>query len=222
GARGRCVGVDVSRPLIAAARARAERGGVPASFVHADAQTHAFVPASFDTIISRFGVMFFENAVDAFANLLRAATSDASLAFVAWRTAAENPFMTTAERAAAPLVPNLPARQPDAPGQFFFGDARRIETVLAQSGWCGIDMRPIDVECTLPERELIGHFSRLGPLGQLFGDLDDATRARVVDTVRAAFAPYVHGAEVRFTAACWLVGARAPAKWSKRKEAAGV
>ncbi|PNX03234.1 SAM-dependent methyltransferase [Burkholderia sp. 129] len=222
GARGRCVGVDVSRPLIAAARARAERGGVPASFVHADAQTHAFVPASFDTIISRFGVMFFENAVDAFANLLRAATSDASLAFVAWRTAAENPFMTTAERAAAPLVPNLPARQPDAPGQFFFGDARRIETVLAQSGWCGIDVRPIDVECTLPERELIGHFSRLGPLGQLFGDLDDATRARVVDTVRAAFAPYVHGAEVRFTAACWLVGARAPAKWSKRKEAAGV
>lgn len=207
GARGRCVGVDVSRPLIAAARARAERGGVPASF---------------DTIISRFGVMFFENAVDAFANLLRAATSDASLAFVAWRTAAENPFMTTAERAAAPLVPNLPARQPDAPGQFFFGDARRIETVLAQSGWCGIDVRPIDVECTLPERELIGHFSRLGPLGQLFGDLDDATRARVVDTVRAAFAPYVHGAEVRFTAACWLVGARAPAKWSKRKEAAGV
>ncbi|AIP51459.1 class I SAM-dependent methyltransferase [Burkholderia pseudomallei] len=222
GARGRCVGVDVSRPLIAAARARAERGGVPASFVHADAQTHAFVPASFDTIISRFGVMFFENAVDAFANLLRAATSDASLAFVAWRTAAENPFMTTAERAAAPLVPNLPARQPDAPGQFFFGDARRIETVLAQSGWCGIDVRPIDVECTLPERELIGHFSRLGPLGQLFGDLDDATRARVVDTVRAAFAPYVHGAEVRFTAACWLVGARAPAKWSKRQEAAGV
>lgn len=207
GERGRCVGVDVSRPLIAAARARAERGGVPASF---------------DTIISRFGVMFFENAVDAFANLLRAATSDASLAFVAWRTAAENPFMTTAERAAAPLVPNLPARQPDAPGQFFFGDARRIETVLAQSGWCGIDVRPIDVECTLPERELIGHFSRLGPLGQLFGDLDDATRARVVDTVRAAFAPYVHGAEVRFTAACWLVGARAPAKWSKRKEAAGV
>lgn len=91
---------------------------MPASFVHADAQTHAFVPASFDTIISRFGVMFFENAVDAFANLLRAATSDASLAFVAWRTAAENPFMTTAERAAAPLVPNLPARQPDAPGQF--------------------------------------------------------------------------------------------------------
>lgn len=222
GERGRCVGVDVSRPLIAAARGRAERERVPARFVRADAQTHAFVPASFDTIISRFGVMFFENAVDAFANLLRAATSDASLAFVAWRGAAENPFMTTAERAAAPLLPNLPARQPDAPGQFFFGDRRRIETVLAQSGWCGVDVRPIDVECTLPERELIGHFSRLGPVGQMFADLDEPTRARLVDTVRAAFDPYVRGDDVRFTAACWLVNARSPVKWSARKEAVGV
>ncbi|AJY44182.1 methyltransferase domain-containing protein [Burkholderia humptydooensis] len=222
GEQGRCVGVDVSQPLIAAARGRAERERVPASFVHADAQTHAFAPASFDTIISRFGVMFFENAVDAFANLLRAASSDAPLAFIAWRGAAENPFMTTAERAAAPLLPSLPARQPDAPGQFFFGDVRRIEAVLAQSGWRGVDVRPIDVECTLPERELIGHFSRFGPVGQMFADLDDAMRARVVDTVRAAFDPYVHGADVRFMAACWLVKARAPAKWSTRKEAVGV
>jgi len=30
----------------------------------------------------------------------------------------------------------------------------------------------------------------------------------VIDTVRPAFEPYVHGAEVRFTAACWMV--RAP------------
>ncbi|AIO65159.1 class I SAM-dependent methyltransferase [Burkholderia oklahomensis] len=222
GERGRCVGVDVSEPLIAAARGRAEREGAPAHFVRADAQTHAFAPASFDTIISRFGVMFFENAVDAFANLLHAATPGAALAIVAWRSAAENPFMTTAERAAAPLLPNLPARQPDAPGQFFFGDGRRVQSILAESGWCGIDVRPIDVECTLPARELAGHFSRLGPVGQILPELDEPARARVVDAVRAAFDPYVRGADVRFTAACWLVGARAPAKWSQRKEAAGV
>ena len=36
-----------------------------------------------------------------------------------------------------------------------------------------------------------------------------ALRARVVATVRPAFDPYVHGAEVRFKAACWTVGARA-------------
>jgi len=32
----------------------------------------------------------------------------------------------------------------------------------------------------------------------------------VVETVRAAFEPYVHGAEVSFVAACWMIVARAP------------
>ena len=59
--------------MIAAARARAEREGSPADFICADAQSHAFEPASFDTIVSRFGVMFFDDPVRAFANLRRAA-----------------------------------------------------------------------------------------------------------------------------------------------------
>src|SRR5439155_15437630 len=68
GAKGRCIGVDISGPMIAAARA---------------------------------------------ANLRRAAKDDAEFRFIAWRSASENPFMTTAERAAAPLLPNLPSRRPD-------------------------------------------------------------------------------------------------------------
>jgi hypothetical protein len=69
---------------------------------------------------------------------------------------------------------------------------------------------PIDVPCTLPERELVGYFTRLGPLGLALPGADAQTRTQVIDTVRAAFGAYVHGTEVRFTAACWLVGARAP------------
>jgi hypothetical protein len=32
----------------------------------------------------------------------------------------------------------------------------------------------------------------------------------VIDAVRAAFDPYVQGEEVRFTAACWRISAKAP------------
>ncbi|MFD0656792.1 hypothetical protein [Thermocatellispora tengchongensis] len=63
--------------------------------------------------------------------------------------------------------------------------------------------------CTLPERELVGYFTRLGPVGLVLHEADDRTRAQVIETVRAAFEPYVHGEEVRFTGACWLVSARA-------------
>lgn len=210
GAEGRCTGIDISEPMLAAARARAEREGTPADFIRADAQTHAFEPASFDTIISRFGVMFFDDAVRAFTNLRRASKDGAELRFLAWRSPSENPFMTTAERAAAPLLPNLPARRPDGPGQFAFADERRVRRILEESGWAGIDVQPIDVTCTLPEKELVRYLTRLGPVGLMLQEADERTRAQVIETVRAAFEPYVHGAEVRYTAACWSVGARVP------------
>lgn len=209
GERGHCTGVDISEPMVTAARERAEREAAPASFILADAQTHAFDPAGFDTIISRFGVMFFADSVRAFANLRRAARDSAELHFVAWRSAAENPFMTTAERAAARLLPNLPARRPDAPGQFAFADRRRIRGILEDSGWAEIDIRPIDVACTFPEKELVPYLSRLGPVGRVLQETDERTRGQIVETVRAAFDSYVRGAEVRFTTACWVVSAHA-------------
>jgi len=209
GLKGHCIGIDISDPMIAAARARAEREGVAAQFIRANAQVHAFEPESADVIISRFGVMFFDDPVQAFANLLRAASHDAELRLIVWRSAADNPFMTTAERAAAPILPNLPARRPDGPGQFAFADRERVSVILEKSGWVEIDLRPVDVDCTLPEKELSRYLTRLGPVGMALQEADDSTRARVVETVRPAFDPYVHGTEARFTAACWMIGARA-------------
>ncbi|MBZ4330251.1 class I SAM-dependent methyltransferase [Corallococcus sp. AS-1-12] len=211
GAEGRCTGIDISEPMLAAARARAEQEGTPARFIRANAQLHTFEPASFDMIISRFGVMFFEDPVQAFANLRHAARSGARLLAIAWRSPSENPFMTTAERAAAPLLPNLPARKPDAPGQFAFADSNRVHRILEASGWAGIDIQPIDVTCTLPEKELVRYLSRFGLLGRVLQEVDEKTQAQVIQTVRAAFEPFVHGAEVRYTAACWKVEARSSA-----------
>lgn len=207
GAKGDCIGIDISEPMIAAAQARTEPEATPASFIRADAQVHAFESASFDLIVSRFGVMFFDDSVQAFANLRRAARDDAELRCVVWRSPAENPFMTTAERAAAPLLPNFPARQPNAPGQFAFADPHRVHRILQESGWSGIEIRPIDVACTLPEKELIPYFTRLGPLGRVLHEMDAPIRVQIIETVRAAFDPYVHGDQVRFNAACWVISA---------------
>lgn len=211
GANGGCAGIDISKPMIAAARARAEEEGSAARFLCADAQTHSFAPGRFDKIVSRFGVMFFNAPVQAFANLRCAAREGAELRFVAWRSAAENPFMTTAERAAGPLLPNLPVRQPGAPGQFAFADRSRVQGILAESGWTHVDIQPLDVVCVLPENKLVGYLSRLGPVGLMLDKADEQTRKQVIETVRAAFEVHVHGAEVRFTAACWRVSALASA-----------
>ena len=209
GPEGHSVGIDISDPMIAAARARAGREGTSAAFICASAEDHAFEPAAFDMVVSRFGVMFFDDFVRAFANLRRAATSGGGLRFIAWRSASENPFMTTAERAAATHLPELPARRPDAPGQFAFANGQRVRTILEDSGWTDIDVRPIDVACTIAEEDLHLYLTRIGPVARILQDVDDRTRAQIVETVRPAFDPYVHGTDVRFNAACWMVGARA-------------
>jgi hypothetical protein len=70
--------------------------------------------------------MFFNDPVQAFANLRRAATDDGALRVIAWRSAAENPFMTAGLREAVPLLPDLSPPAADGPGQFAFADPQRV------------------------------------------------------------------------------------------------
>jgi ubiquinone/menaquinone biosynthesis C-methylase UbiE len=208
GPNGTAVGLDISEPMIALAQRRAALEAAPPRFLCADAQTYEFEPASFDMIVSRFGTMFFDDSVHAFANLRRAATSGARLHTIVWRSPADNPFMIAAEKAAAPFLPQMPARNPDAPGQFALADRNRVYSILEKAGWSEIAIEPLDVACTLPERELNDYITRLGPLGRVLPKLEEPARSRIVAAVRAAFEPYVQGAEVRFTGACWTVSAR--------------
>ena len=206
---GQCTGLDISAPLITAARRRAETEGLTNThFIAGDAQSHAFAPNSFDAVISRFGVMFFDDPAAAFANLRRAVRDGGDLTFIAWRGTVENPFMVAAEQASAPYLPKLEPREPSAPGQFAFADADRVRGILEPS-WRDIDIQPLDVPCTLSADDLATYAARMGRVGQILPDLDEATRTRVIDAVNQAFAPFVADGVARFTAACWLVRARA-------------
>ncbi|TCO40074.1 class I SAM-dependent methyltransferase [Dokdonella fugitiva] len=206
-AGGRGTGVDISQPLITAARARAD-AGTNADFVCADAQRHAFDAGAYDLLVSRFGLMFFDDPVAAFSNLRRAATHDASLCGYVWRSPAENPFITTAERAARPWLPRMPVADPHAPGQFAFAERDRVARILAGAGWADVAIDALDVPMRFPAASLERYFTRLGPLGRMLADVDASTRARIVSAAHEAFAPFVHGDDVRFDAACWRIVAR--------------
>jgi SAM-dependent methyltransferase len=210
GPMSRCIGIDISAPLIATANARtAAEGAANVAFITADAQTYGFTADTFDTVISRLGVMFFDDPEAAFANLRRAARPNARLAFLAWRGRHENPFMTTAERASALIVKELATPDDDSPGQFAFASAARVKGILEASGWTAIEVRPVDISCSLPVAELPIYATRMGPYGRVRETLDETVRARADSAVLAAFDPYIAGDQVRFTSACWLVTAAA-------------
>jgi SAM-dependent methyltransferase len=203
-----CTGIDISGPLIAAASARAAAGGAAnVTFIEADAQTYSFSAGSFDTVISRMGVMFFDDPVAAFANLRRAARPGAQLAFLAWRSRGENPFMTAAERAVPTAIAELARSGDGGPGQFGFASAERVMGILEAGGWTAVEVSPVDVPCSLPAAELPIYATRMGPYGRVRGTLDEAPRVAADAAVLAAFDPFVAGDEVRFTSAFWSVTA---------------
>jgi SAM-dependent methyltransferase len=207
---GRCVGLDISQPLVALATERTRVEEVAnASFEVGDAQAYALESGHFDAIVSRFGVMFFDDPVAAFANIRQAARRGGKLAFVCWRSPVENDFMTTAARAAAPFLPPAPAPDPDAPGQFAFADGAKVKRILEASGWSSIEVEQADILCQIAEGDLMTFVTRLGPVGAALREVDRATAEKITAVLPAAFAPFVEDGKARFIAACWLVTALA-------------
>ncbi|WP_245514637.1 MULTISPECIES: methyltransferase domain-containing protein [unclassified Mesorhizobium] len=174
-----------------------------------DAQQYTFESGRFDAVVSRFGVMFFDDPVAAFNNISQAAMRGGKLAFVAWRSPRENDFMTTAARAAAPFLPPAPAPDPEAPGQFAFADGARVRRILEASGWSSIKVERADVPCQIAEDHLMTYATRLGPVGAALRELDRATAEKITAALPAAFAPFVTDGKADFIAACWLVTALA-------------
>src|SRR6185437_8318171 len=119
GAGGQVLGVDISEPLIARARALAPRDA-PVLFRVADASSAELPEGAFDILFSRFGVMFFDDPTLAFAHMRRALKPGGRLAFVCWRSAAENDWMRLPMGAIKDIIPPTAPRDPEAPGPFSF------------------------------------------------------------------------------------------------------
>ena len=168
-ARGRphvaVTGIDISPQLVEVARGRGAH--LPNVAVEAaDAATwepgDGFVP---ELLVSRHGVMFFDDPVAAFAHLAAISAPGAGLLFSCFRERSENPFFTEAAR----LLPNAePAPPPGAPGPFAFGDQRHVRAILENAGWAQVDFEPFDFAmvaggCVDPVADAAEYVATIGP-----------------------------------------------------------
>jgi SAM-dependent methyltransferase len=207
GPKGFVLGMDISSPLLG--RARAHGGGV--TYVEADAAHYPFKP-EFDLILSRFGVMFFDAPVPAFANLRKAIVKGGRLAFVCWRPLAENEWAAMATAIVGPIAPPQPPPEPDAPGPFVFADPSRVRAILEGAGFGDIRTQKLDgvMELGTSAEHAGFQMTELGPATRLLKGADDATRARAQEAVTAAYAAkWKKGQQIAPGIACWLVSAKA-------------
>ena len=149
GPSGQVVGVDISESLLAKARQIAE-GTPQAGFLLADAQTHAFDDGHIDCILSRFGVMFFDDPEAAFINMAKALRPGGRMAFASWGAISENPYFTLPARTATGIFGPVPKTDPDDPGPFAFRETARVTGILEAAGMVDIDAKELPMDLTPP------------------------------------------------------------------------
>jgi SAM-dependent methyltransferase len=210
GGAGSIIGIDLSAPLIEAARKLAQEAGVSnVRFETADAQTYPFAAESFDLVFSRFGIMFFDDPEVAFKNLRSALRPGGHLAFVCWPAPQENQFVTIPKTAAARHISLPGPGEPNAPGPFAFADTDRVRRILSRSKFTAIEIERLTEKVgggSLHETtELL---LQLGPLGDMLTSLDAETRRSIRADIHSALTPCEASGRVLLDAVAWLVTAR--------------
>ena len=192
---GSVTGLDVAENLIELARS-VPAPGVPIAWRIGDAQRDVLAPGHHDAVISRFGVMFFDDPVAAFANLARTTRDGGRLAMVVWQPRDESEIfqrpLDIAVDAASALGHHVEVASPTF-GAFSFADSEYVLGVLEAAGWIDIEFHPRRTDLYLggpgTVEEIATAATSLGPLHVALTeappDVADAIRDAVTAEIRA-------------------------------------
>jgi len=212
GETGRVVGVDVSAPMLAVARRRAN-GIAHLTFLEADA-SRADLNGPYDLFFSRFGVMFFDDPPAAFAHMRAALKPGGRLAFVCWRAAAENPWAALPAQAARKASGmDMPLADPTAPGPFAFGDKDHVANILSAAGFTGITFTRFEAPMYLGSsaRSAAEGAVRIGPASRVARDAPAERLPVILDAIEAALSPLAAAdGSIALPGRTWIVTADSP------------
>ncbi|MFG2820998.1 class I SAM-dependent methyltransferase [Kitasatospora sp. NPDC048365] len=219
-APGSALGLDLSAPMLARARALATEEGLDRIvFEQGDAQVHPLPPAGFDVAISRFGIMFFADPVAAFGNIGRALRPGGRIAFVCMADPARTEWVQVFDAVRTALrLPPQGAGAPSGPGMFSLADPATIHQVLAAAAFTDVRAEPVEARGRFGHDvdDAADHLLGSGPVRHLASLLDPAgaegpaAAGRVRDALTGALAEYAGPGGVLLRTSAWLVTAARP------------
>ena len=205
-------GLDISQKLLSVAR---ERGSALGNLAFREDDAARWTPDGSadapDFLISRHGVMFFDEPVAAFTHLRTIAAKRARLRLSCFRERADNEWVSLLQS----VTPaNSPPSDPHAPGPFAFGEEQRVREILNSAGWRDVALEPYDYAMVAGEGEdaldqAVAYFQRIGPAAGAIADLTGAARDRAIEALRAMLAEHQSDGRVALPASAWIVTARA-------------
>jgi SAM-dependent methyltransferase len=208
GPRGTAVGVDLTPAMLDVARARLASSELTnVELVQDDAQTQPF-PDRFDVVISRFGTMFFEDPVAAFANLRRALHPGGRVVFATWQSLEANAWLVIPGSALLSWIA-LPDVDGAGSGMFAQSDPAVVTATLEDAGYADIDVRELKVALSLgaDATEAADRLADTGVGRAALLAVPEKQRPKALGAVRAALAEYAGPGGVRLGAAVLLTTA---------------
>jgi SAM-dependent methyltransferase len=205
-------GFDISPALIDTARARIRPDDRDVTFAVADMATAPAPELPYDRLVSRFGVMFYDNPPAAFSNLVHWLALDGKFAFGVWGPLAENPWMSNLRDVVAEIIA-VPPPDSEAPGPFRYAEAGKLLSLLDHAGFGDLDVRDwhgaLAVGGGLPAAEAANFAIASSSTGDLLAEAGDEALDKARRDLTARFSHYQQGGVVRMDACVHIVtGAR--------------
>jgi SAM-dependent methyltransferase len=195
------VGLDLTPELFEAARRRAAAAAVSIEWVEGDAEALPFDDASFDRVLSTFGVMFAPRHDVAAAELVRACRPGGMIVLASWTP--EGFF----GQLVATLTRYLPPQPAIASRPTLWGEEAHVRALLGGQVLLALERRTVDLVFPSLQAMLSGLEERFGPLILAKRLLEPQRYDALAGDLRALLDATHHGGdgEVRIAAEYLLV-----------------
>jgi ubiquinone/menaquinone biosynthesis C-methylase UbiE len=163
------VSTDYVGALLERGRERAAAERLPVSFQEADAEALPFADASFDVVLSTFGVMFTPNQQQAASELLRVCRPGGKIAMANWTPAS---FVGQLFKTIGKYVPPAPGMKSPA----LWGDRAHLDTLFCSNASVVTESRNFVFRYKSPAHWVEIFRSYYGPVVKTFAAIDAKAR----------------------------------------------
>lgn len=202
---GSVLGVDVSAPAIERARELASAEGLRnITFECASAEVYRFPQECFDLAMSRFGTMFFDDPVAAFANISRALRPAGRVVMMVWQASERNEWDITIRHSLGVTVPS------GLPDPFSLADPSTVTEILEGAGFADVTFTDVSEPVYYgPDVDAAMDWVRgFACTSEVLKRLDPTPAERALGRLRAALAAHLRDDGVWFNSRAWVVTAR--------------
>jgi SAM-dependent methyltransferase len=177
GARGSVLATDLSPAILEFARQRAvEAGYANIELQAADGENMGVLPASFDAVVCRLGLMLFPDPARGLREMFQALKRGGRCCTMVFSSVEQNPCMKVLIGTAFKHA-GLPPRDPYAPGGLLsLGKPGLIDDLFREAGFVGVATTKVAAPFRLPSVNEYLNFVRTSasPILQILGRLDQA------------------------------------------------